>query len=110
MKNKEYQRGYESAKEIIERGVNAQTIFEDSYFTMDNSTDFDRGWQQLCLEKGAKYDKGSNPMFDAFLNQQKVGEDLMLYCKKYEGTDKYNDVMLAIEFGMSLYQKYYGEE
>jgi hypothetical protein len=32
----------------------------------------------------------------------KMGEEVVTYCKQYEGTDKYNVAMLAIEFGYQL--------
>jgi hypothetical protein len=32
----------------------------------------------------------------------KMGEEVVTYCKQYEGTDKYDVVMLAIEFGYQL--------
>jgi len=31
-----------------------------------------------------------------------IGEKIIEYAKKYEGTDKYGAVMLAIEFGYEL--------
>lgn len=35
-------------------------------------------------------------------NEEKLGEEISKYCKKYENTNKYNDVMKAIEFGYQL--------
>jgi hypothetical protein len=32
----------------------------------------------------------------------KMGEEIVTYCKQYEGTDKYNVAMLAIQFGYQL--------
>ena len=32
----------------------------------------------------------------------KRGEEIIAYCKQFEGTDKYNVAMLAIEFGYQL--------
>ena len=31
-----------------------------------------------------------------------IGKEIIKYCKDYEGTDKYNAVILAIEFGFKL--------
>jgi len=31
-----------------------------------------------------------------------IGEKIVEYCKQYEGTNKYNDVLKAIEFGYQL--------
>ena len=33
---------------------------------------------------------------------EEIGEKIVQYCKKYEGTNKYNDVLKAIEFGYQL--------
>ena len=33
---------------------------------------------------------------------EEIGEKIVQYCKKYEGTDKYTDVLKAIEFGYKL--------
>jgi len=33
---------------------------------------------------------------------EEIGEKIVKYCKKYEGTNKYNDVLKAIEFGYQL--------
>lgn len=35
----------------------------------------------------------------------KLGHKIIEYAKKYEGTDKYNDILLAIEFGYQLNNK-----
>ena len=33
---------------------------------------------------------------------EEIGEKIVQYCKKYEGTNKYNDILKAIEFGYNL--------
>ena len=33
---------------------------------------------------------------------EEIGEKIVQYCKKYEGTNKYNDILKAIEFGYQL--------
>ena len=33
---------------------------------------------------------------------QEVGEKIVAYAKRYEGTDRYNAIILAIEFGYQL--------
>ena len=37
---------------------------------------------------------------------QKAGEEIINFTKEFEGTDKYNSIMLAIEFGYQLALKY----
>jgi hypothetical protein len=34
--------------------------------------------------------------------KQERGEEIIAYCKQFEGTDKYDVAMLAIEFGYQL--------
>jgi|GEM_PF-4198119 len=58
MKTKEYYRGYNSAKETINKGEDPQELFNQSYYSM-NFTDFDKGWQKACEEFGAN----SNDLF-----------------------------------------------
>jgi len=40
-------------------------------------------------------------------NMNKAGKEIIEYCEKYKGTPTYTEVMLAIEFGSKLAQKYY---
>lgn len=42
--------------------------------------------------------------------QNQMIEELREYTNKFEGTDRYNDIMEAIEFGFQLNSKYYGKE
>lgn len=39
------------------------------------------------------------------LKVKELGKKINEYCKQYEGTDKYNDVVLAIQFGYHLKEK-----
>lgn len=52
----------------------------------------------------------SKSLLAANKTQNNAIEEMREFTNKYEGTDKYNDVMLAIEFGMQLNEKYYGKE
>ena len=41
---------------------------------------------------------------------EEQGNKIIEFTKKYQGTDKHNDIMLAIEFGYQLCNDYYTEE
>lgn len=51
-KNDEFERGKRSAKSQIEKGEDAQKMFDVSHSALDQ-TQFDKGWQEACLENGA---------------------------------------------------------
>ncbi len=50
--SKEYQRGYDEAKDSIKKGEDPQELWNQSEGSLDYN-DFDRGWQTACLEEGA---------------------------------------------------------
>lgn len=56
MKNSiKYERGYKSAEDVIKAKVSKcdlQKLFDASYHALDQD-DFDKGWQQACLDNGA---------------------------------------------------------
>lgn len=42
---------------------------------------------------------------ESVLNIKMLGKEILDYVEKYKGTNKYNDVLLAIEFGYHLKEK-----
>ena len=51
--NKRYQSGYLFAKQAIERKDSSpQKLYDQSYGALDQD-DFDKGWQDACIEMGA---------------------------------------------------------
>ena len=41
-----------------------------------------------------------------YIEGEKFAEEVFEYTRKYMGTDKYNDVMLALQEGFRLAEKY----
>jgi hypothetical protein len=41
------------------------------------------------------------------INIKMLGKEILDYVEKYKGTNKYNDILLAIEFGYHLKEKEY---
>lgn len=52
--SEKYQQGYKSAKDVINRGGTPQELLMQSYQALDQN-DYDKGWQQACIEYGAQY-------------------------------------------------------
>jgi hypothetical protein len=42
---------------------------------------------------------------DSVVDSHELGSKIVEYAKKYEGTTKYNDILLAIEFGYNLHNE-----
>lgn len=57
-------------------------------------------WKSILKNK--KLNMAQQTINDVEQETLKRGEEISAYCKQYEGTDKYNVAMLAIEFGYQL--------
>ena len=51
--SEKYLNGYNRANAVINQGGSAQELYNQSNGALDQN-DFDKGWQQACIENGAK--------------------------------------------------------